>query len=114
MAPVNLGPLLSPHRSIQAYRFVKRRGICRVFGYALNTRSIPAAGRVTFQYQLGHGVRNMVFPVTMQTYPCSDAPQLEDEASPNPSIGSVQTYDTGNKQSLYSPYQIIGISLLFW
>lgn len=97
--PATLGPLLSQHCSIQGYRFFKRQGMCRVFGYAHTTRSIPSTGHITFQYQLNNGVRNIAFPVTIQTYPYSTAPSLEDEPAPDPSIDSVRSYDTGEKRS---------------
>lgn len=110
--PISLGPLLSTHCSIQAYRFFKPKGICRVFGYALSTNSIPSAGHITLQYQLHHGVRNMVFPVTMQTYPYSEAPQL-DEASPEKSIASIRSYDTGNTKYFSSALMIPNVCSSF-
>lgn len=78
--PTCLRPLLSDHCSIQAYAFNKSRGMCRVDAYALNTQSIPHSGYIGFQYPQAQGVRNVVFPVTMKTYPYSEAPVFRDDA----------------------------------
>jgi hypothetical protein len=92
--PAVLTPLLSRHCSLQAYRFFKRQGICRVFGYAHTTSSIPTAGHVASQYQLH---RNIAFPVAIQTYHYSAAPDLEDDSLPDLSVDSTTSYDTGKR-----------------
>jgi hypothetical protein len=46
---------------------------------ALNKQSIPESGEIGLQYPDVHGVCNVAFPITMQTYNYSEAPAfLED------------------------------------
>jgi hypothetical protein len=53
--------------------------MCRVDAYALSTTSIPESGHIGLQYSNTHGVRNIVFPVTMKTYLYPEAPEVESE-----------------------------------
>lgn len=108
--PSALGPLLERHCSIQAYGFNKAKGVCRVDGYALSTRSVPKTGELAFQYPTAHGVRNVVFPAALETYPYSEAPEFQPDGYPANPDHSIATFDTG---TIHMPLPALSARLLF-
>lgn len=96
----SLQQLLLGHCNIQTYRFNKRKDMCRVTAIAFSKASIPTVGNIAFQHVESYGIRNELFPVTINTYLPAEAPPFPDDDSPVGSPHSVASYDTGDQYFL--------------